>query len=165
MNKEKKRFYKMMSNYFATQKITDDYSENKDFLEKIAIANKSIPLFCECSKFVNIAPSEDAKNFTMQIVTHNYKNLNLQNKIITYLTKHDIMCVVLKGASVAANYPDPTLRAFGDIDLLVSQKDYEKTLNLLLGENKRSKLSSMHKFHYQIQIITNKIKFKSHSFF
>ena len=54
MLKEKEMFYKMMSNYFTNKKNTVDYSENKSFLEKIAIANKCLPFFCECSKYVNI---------------------------------------------------------------------------------------------------------------
>lgn len=152
MKKEKEQFYNMMSNYFAKQKFTDDYSESKELLEKIAIANKSIALFCECSKYVNIEPCEEIKNRTLQIVAHNFKNLSVQNKIIEYLAENDILCVVLKGASVAANYPEPILRPFGDIDLLVSQKDYDKTIDLLLGEKERDKIKAMHKFHYQLRI-------------
>lgn len=153
MLKEKEMFYKMMSNYFTKKKKnTVDYSENKSFLEKIAIANKCLPFFCECSKYVNIEPAEEIKNLTLQIVAHNFRNLSVQNKIIRYLTENNILCAVLKGASVAVNYPEPILRPFGDIDLLVSEKDYERTIDLLLGERERNKISSMHKFHYQLRI-------------
>ena len=152
MIKEKEMFYMMMSNYFTNKKITADYGKNKEFLEKIAIANKCIPFFCECAKYVNIEPAEEIKNLTLQIVAHNFRNLSVQNKIIGYLTENNILCAVLKGASVAVNYPEPILRSFGDIDLLVSEKDYEKTIDLLLGEKERNKISSMHKFHYQLRI-------------
>lgn len=152
MNKEKQLFYNMMRNLFAGQKITDDYSESKDVLTKIAIVNKCLSLYCQCAKDVNIELGAEMKNITLQIVAHNYKNLNVQNKIIECFTKNAIPCAVLKGASVAVNYPEPILRSFGDIDLLVSPKDYEKSIDLLLEGKERDKLHSMHKFHYQLQI-------------
>jgi len=152
MNIEKKLFYRMMSNYFAKERLEYDYSEYKEELEKIATANKCITLFCECSKYVGITPSEKIKKFTLQIVARNYKNLNVQSKLIKMLAENNIPSAVLKGASVALNYPEPMLRAYGDIDLLVPFEDYEKSIDLLVGENERDKLSAMHKFHYQMRI-------------
>ncbi len=42
-----------------------------------------------------------------------------QSIVLKTLAEKNIPCAVLKGSSVAANYPNPTLRAVGDIDLLV----------------------------------------------
>ena len=61
------------------------------------------------------------------------------------------MCC-FKGCKCCSELSGANIRSFGDIDLLVSKKDYEKTINLLLGENERDKISSMHKFHYQLRI-------------
>lgn len=152
MNKEKQLFYNTMRNLFAGQKVTDDYSEYKERLTKIAIANKCFTLFYECAKQVNIVFGADMKSVMLQTVTHSYKNLTVQNNIIAHLQEHGIPCAVLKGASVAARYPEPILRSLGDIDLLVPQEDYEKSIDLLLNGKERDKLHSMHKFHYLLHI-------------
>lgn len=45
--------------------------------------------------------------------------------------------VVLKGTSAAMNYPKPSLRAMGDIDILVRPEDFEKATQELLAADYR----------------------------
>ncbi|MGH9268754.1 MAG: nucleotidyltransferase family protein [Acidimicrobiales bacterium] len=45
-----------------------------------------------------------------------------------------VECRVLKGAAYAhLDYPDPCLRSFGDVDVLVRQRDYERAVEVLVG--------------------------------
>ena len=55
-----------------------------------------------------------------------------QDEVLGLLREASIPVVVLKGAAAAANYPNPTLRCMGDIDLIVAPGDFDRALNLLL---------------------------------
>ena len=61
--------------------------------------------------------------------------LSVERKLVGLAEAFDaegIPFAVLKGASVAHTmYPDPSLRSFGDLDLLVSTTDYERACALL----------------------------------
>ena len=69
--------------------------------------------------------------------------LSVERKLVSLADSFDdegIGFVVLKGASVAhAYYPEPCLRSFADLDLLVRTADYERACSLLgrLGHRRR----------------------------
>lgn len=52
--------------------------------------------------------------------------------VVTTLRKHGIEPVLLKGQGLAKYYPTPELRQCGDIDLYVSENNYEKTYETLM---------------------------------
>ena len=54
-----------------------------------------------------------------------------QTSLVILLEKHQIPFVIIKGAAAAIFYPDPHLRAAGDVDFLVRRCDYERTAALL----------------------------------
>ena len=54
-----------------------------------------------------------------------------QQKLLQLLDENHIDCVILKGSAAALSYPQPTLRAMGDVDFLVRREDYEKAADLL----------------------------------
>lgn len=54
-----------------------------------------------------------------------------QQKLLHLLDENHIDCVILKGSAAALLYPQPTLRAMGDVDFLVRREDYERTAGLL----------------------------------
>jgi len=148
MNKVQKQFYDILSAYFSNSEKSADYSENKEELKAIAQANMCVPFFLSAAVNFNIKDDE-LKQRVMHVVSHNYKNLTVQNIILDKLKENGIKCVVLKGASVSVNYPEPMLRTHGDIDILVSVDDYERSIDILTESCKRDKLSSMHGFHYE----------------
>ena len=57
--------------------------------------------------------------------------MHAQDQLIKLLEEHDIPCVIIKGAAAMMSYPEPSLRAVGDIDFLVSRKDYDRAAKLL----------------------------------
>lgn len=52
--------------------------------------------------------------------------------LIDKLRKEDVYCILLKGQGVAQCYEKPLLRASGDIDLLLSEENYNRAKNILI---------------------------------
>lgn len=52
--------------------------------------------------------------------------------LIDKLRKEDVYCILLKGQGVAQCYEKPLLRASGDIDLLLSEDNYNRAKNILI---------------------------------
>ncbi len=57
-----------------------------------------------------------------------------QRRIVDLLDKNCINCVILKGVGSALNYPEPSLRVLGDIDLLVATRDIDTAARLLTAD-------------------------------
>lgn len=148
MNKVQKQFYDILSAYFSENEKNADYSENKEELKTIARVNMCVPFFLSTASQFNVSDDE-LKQKLMFVVTHNYKNLSVQNILLKKLKENGIKCVILKGSSVSCNYPEPMLRTHGDIDILVSDADYEKSIDILTGSTDRDKSALLHGFHYE----------------
>ena len=71
------------------------------------------------------------KRYTLGTVIHNERSMRAQSEAVSMLQVAGIPCAVLKGASVAALYPRPEMRALGDIDLLVRKEHCEKAAGIL----------------------------------
>ena len=54
-----------------------------------------------------------------------------QSRMLDLLEKHDIPCVIIKGAAAGVAYPNPFLRGAGDVDFLVKRCDYERAARIL----------------------------------
>lgn len=88
--------------------------------------------------------------------------MGAQTGLVSLLDRHQIPFVIIKGAAAAMAYPDPYLRAAGDVDFLVRRCDYEKTAALLEEsgfELNHEKLSWMHHYGYKYR----KVSFELHS--
>lgn len=57
---------------------------------------------------------------------HWLKVMNGQDQLLKLLEEHGIPCVVIKGMAAAVEYPYPSLRTMGDVDILVKRADFEK---------------------------------------
>ena len=69
---------------------------------------------------------------TLQIEQHN-KDINVfLAKLIEKLRKEDVYAILVKGQGIAQCYEKPLWRASGDIDLLLSDTNYEKAKKVLL---------------------------------
>lgn len=64
-------------------------------------------------------------------ILHNNRINNDHWELHRLLTENGIPYVILKGAASALFYPEPLLRAMGDVDFLVKQEDIERTSALL----------------------------------
>ena len=64
------------------------------------------------------------------------------NLVVEALTAQGIPHIILKGQGVAQNYPNPTSRTCGDIDLYVRIENYATAINTLhpLSNNPEKKL-------------------------
>lgn len=74
-------------------------------------------------------------------VTHEHQELH------QLLSANDIPYVVMKGAASAMYYPEPLLRAMGDVDFLVSKADLERAGKLLEGAGFISVENNEHECH------------------
>ena len=77
------------------------------------------------------------------------RNLYDHSKLHTLLSEHGIPYVILKGQASAAYYPDPMLRAMGDVDFLVDRGQVDQTDELLV-QNGYKKLpgAEKHECHW-----------------
>lgn len=60
--------------------------------------------------------------------------VGIQNHILEAFHTAGIGTAILKGSSVAALYPNPELRALGDIDILISEQDAQRAEAILRTE-------------------------------
>ena len=64
---------------------------------------------------------------------HNERLMAAQDVILAAFARQGIPCAILKGASVACFYPQPSLREMGDIDLLTYPVHLDQAAGLLTG--------------------------------
>lgn len=83
--------------------------------------------------------------------THWILLMGEQAKLLALLEKHHIPCVIIKGSAAGMAYPEPYLRAAGDVDFLVRRCDYN-TAAIILENNgfvlEREKDQKAHHFEY-----------------
>lgn len=86
------------------------------------------------------------KSIVMASLICNECLMESQDRILRLFLENGIRCAVLKGTSVAAVYPQPVLRALGDIDLLVEQQSLDAACVLLKNEG-YIQTEEAHDFH------------------
>lgn len=114
-------------------------SENAD-LESIYEESKSQAVVLQI--FNSVDTTKSAQNSFVEkwfSVSMNYLKNNLaihsnHNYLHRLMSENNINYCVLKGSSSAIYYPDPIMRTMGDVDFLVSTKDFEKTAQILRNE-------------------------------
>ena len=62
--------------------------------------------------------------------THFIQMLYTQNEAVKLLNDNNIPVVVIKGVAAGTYYPDPSLRTYGDIDLLIKPENYHYSIQL-----------------------------------
>ncbi len=100
-----------------------------------------------------LTPAEQSKWRTVffRYIAQNEQLLYEQKNVISRLTENGIRYAVLKGTSAAANYPDPSLRAMGDIDILVSPQDQIRVVQLLQADGYSAVLEENHHCHLTVR--------------
>ncbi len=83
-------------------------------------------------------------------VMYNEQLLYEQQQVIRLLEDAAVPCVILKGSSSAANYPDPSLRIMGDIDLLVKPKQQIEAVKVLQANGFGDVLDENHHCHMTV---------------
>lgn len=98
-------------------------------------------------------PGELSRRWEQDAMRHIISNEQLayeQRQVIETLTGAGIPCVILKGTSSALCYPNPALRAMGDIDLLVSPAQQREAVRLLQRQGYGDALDENHHCHLTI---------------
>lgn len=124
---------------FLSMDMPDDFAPGTDwkavFVE--AIQQTVLPLALEAALTLplDIRPSERKlepfRNYAMSQAVKNERLMAAQDKLLKAFAHRGIPCVVLKGSSAAAPYPQPELRVLGDIDLLVDRTSLERAVEVL----------------------------------
>ena len=131
MTKEKQQILSTLSTklFSNTNITTSDFFEQKNLMLE-AIHQTVFPLV-----FSALQSETDVSAYLPQyyaVVANNIKVSEEHKALHKLLTANDITYVFIKGCASAYYYPDPLLRTMGDVDLLVQERDIEKTVELLL---------------------------------
>ncbi len=71
-----------------------------------------------------------------------------QDQMLKLLEKHALDCVIIKGSAAAIAYPSPSLRAVGDVDILVKRSDFERTKTILEENGYELVQEHVHSHHH-----------------
>lgn len=93
-----------------------------------------LPLLSSC----HLIPDEYRMSVQFKInatVANNLRIFYDHSEVHGLLSARGIPYIILKGCSSAFYYPDPIMRAMGDVDFLVSRKDFDSTGKILSSED------------------------------
>jgi len=94
-----------------------------------------IPLVYDATAGIENIPEEVLKKFkshTVAVMFNNDKIVKAQGELCELFEKNDIKYAILKGLSIAKDYPKPDLRTLGDVDVLVEKNEYQKVKRFLI---------------------------------
>lgn len=126
-------------------------SEELNSIEFLAVTHVCVPIVYQGALNSGVLPQESWKNSSLRTILRNENNLRVQKHVLDSLEAAQIPCAVIKGSSAAANYALPYIRPLGDIDILVRECDYEKTMNAFSSEISGNEEQN-HKFHYHFTV-------------
>ena len=94
----------------------------------LAARQKCLHAFSVWCKAHRIAtPFDKQLQPAMFMILQRQARLNhLAVEVIELLAEHQIPATMIKGYSLSGLYPDPDMREFGDVDIYVGEKDYQK---------------------------------------
>lgn len=82
---------------------------------------------------LGLSPAEQAEYLALagKNLSSWYRLMTAQDRVLEAFGQVGIPVAVLKGAAAAANYPQPSSRSMGDIDLIVLPDDFDRAFSLL----------------------------------
>lgn len=82
---------------------------------------------------LGLSPAEQAEYLALagKNLSSWYRLMTAQDRVLAEFRAAGIPIAVLKGAAAAANYPQPSSRSMGDIDLIVLPDDFDRAFSLL----------------------------------
>lgn len=147
MNIIEKDFLTLIKNCLYGKK--ENIESEIDKLEHLALTHICVPFVYRGALNAEVLVPGEWKKYVTVSAFRNQKNLQVQSDILLKLKDAGIPCAVIKGSTVSVNYPEPMIRTLGDIDILVNVSDYEKTIELLCGNEYEDESSENHQFHYK----------------
>lgn len=100
-----------------------------------------------------------------QIESNNERHQDVLGKTIRHLKTNNIPAVFMKGLIAGSRYPNPNERQCGDIDFVVAEHDFDKTLDALdqIGKVNRSLIHEHHGMAF-VDSVTLEPHYKVHNF-
>ena len=89
---------------------------------------------------------------TMQLEQYNLAMNKFIARLVRKLRKNDIHTLLVKGQGVALSYNKPLWRACGDVDLLLSEENYQRAKSFLLPFASYSEPENPYKKHFGLKI-------------
>lgn len=88
----------------------------------------AVLVYGTCPQALQLTPAQEAE---LKVLTGKYMRQHMRlnqdlNTVFTYFREHGLKPVLLKGQGCASYYPNPLLRATGDLDIWIGQKDYPR---------------------------------------
>lgn len=129
-----------------------DYDENCNFslVGRLAKAQGVTTFAYDGAKTAGLSiPADLKQSWKSQVLSGAFQNERLliaQDAVIQRFTQANIPVAVLKGSSISRHYPQPELRALGDIDILIDGKHMAVAKELLLQEG-YTECDYEHDFH------------------
>lgn len=96
-------------------------------------------------------------------VLQSYHLIFTAKYVVTLLEKNEIRCVLLKGATVADNYPTPELRKSGDVDILLLDSSQNRQAESLLKKHGFQKNREQHGSHHTVWYSPEMIEVEIHT--
>lgn len=99
--------------------------------------NKLIAIYKSVMEKYGLLPTIGKRNFRMLKLVCNYERLLREKRehhntvLFNQMKKENITFAVRKGESLSCYYKDPTHRISGDTDILIDEKDKQKTVGIL----------------------------------
>lgn len=127
---------------------------------ELATGQATVALVCQSALRIDSlqAPPEAYCEKMKHIILRNMSSHEVINEVlslvVTALQSHSIEPVLLKGQGQASNYPIPSLRHCGDIDLYVSPDSFAKACSIvgeLAGESFSEKAHTT-ELHYHVRV-------------
>lgn len=108
-----------------------------------------------------LVPRQWSLRFAPDTLRMEQRNLDMNKfiaKLIGKLRENDIYALLLKGQGVAQCYMNPLRRACGDVDLLLTEEDYQKAKDYLLPFSSFSKAGKEYKKELALTIAGWKVE-------
>ena len=126
--------------------IPDDTDWEALFLESKVQAVAPMVFSCVAEKCRDSEVFQEWKSVTMRSMQNNMRIQWQHDTLHKMFTSRNIPYCIIKGCTSAKDYPDPLLRALGDVDFLVPDEYWEQAKQLLL-EDGFTATDKEHDFH------------------
>lgn len=153
MNKVQENLLQILSDVLW-KKTNNHYYSEMEWEDILTLAEDQGVLFLilqGCSSIRRQISSANWAKWRSKLVSTIVNNESLmmnQSRIIGWMEDKGISCAVLKGTSLSACYYDPSVRALGDIDLLVDPQYAKQAVSILLEQGfSAPKESFEHPYH------------------
>lgn len=142
LTKERKVLLTLIANSLSTEKEIEIDAETLKTVDFSAVLDEALAqavhvlTFSSLKKYEEYVPKEVYEKWKTLFLKSCRKNLivgNNQAEMVNVLSTNNLDYVILKGEASAAYYPNPELRALGDVDFYVGYDNASKTEEALIS--------------------------------